>query len=65
MLRSSFTALRYRPNVVPRGLRAAGIERESARGALDKEDCCQVPARHKPSAMTRAPALRSVPKRLE
>jgi hypothetical protein len=31
MLRSSFTALRYRPDVVPRRLRAARIERESGK----------------------------------
>jgi hypothetical protein len=29
MLRSSFTGLRYRPDVVPRRLRAARIELES------------------------------------
>src|SRR5215216_3164438 len=54
MLRSSFTGLRYRLDVVPRRLRAA-----------QEEDCCQVPARHKPSAMIRSPALQLVLRRLE
>src|SRR5215211_3237851 len=54
MLRSSFTALRYRPDVVPRRLRAA-----------QEEDCCQVPARHKPGPRNRRPASEPVLLRLE
>jgi hypothetical protein len=65
MLRSSFTALRYRPDAVPRRLRIARIGRESTRGALDKEDCCQVPARHTPSATIHGPAPQSVLRRHE